>query len=226
MIVMCISSLSFDTLAWFTDTIKTKRITIQAANYDIDTLIKDTENNLEPIILSEDSSMEYIIEPNKKYTITLTASGTATTGFCKIIVGDKEYYTRQILTSENENNLSFTVNSYINEKIIFIPYWGTYSGDSVIDDNDEIIIGNSTQIPEDIEVDKPDNSNNEISTTEPTEQPNESEEDTEMENLIPDIDNDQESNVFDEDITVKPNLEDEFINLEDDMNLEVETTST
>lgn len=220
-IALSLSSLSFVTWAWFTEVITVGNITIQAASYEISVLIEDKESDREPITLSNDI-MKYTLEPNKKYTITLTANGTATAGFCKIIVEGQDYYTEQISTKDGENKLTFTIKSVTGGEITFIPNWGTYSGNNTIKDNNEVQIGDSTQRSEGIEIYEPIYSPDDTITIVPSNKPSQLEEDTKTDNLVPDVDENQGVIVPEEDVTQKPDLEDEFITSEGDETLETE----
>lgn len=58
------------------------------------------------------------------YTVTLTPSGTASTGYCKISYAGASYYTEQIPSG----SLHFTVNAEANSELTVTPQWGTYTG--------------------------------------------------------------------------------------------------
>lgn len=73
-----------------------------------------------------------------EYTITLTPSGTAQNGYCKISYAEGDYYTGQLTTGE----LHFKVNAGANSKLTITPQWGTYSGDPNL--SSDGIIGSTT----------------------------------------------------------------------------------
>lgn len=178
-ITLSLSFLSVTTWAWFTDVLTVGNLKIQAANYDISVSIKDKESDMEPIILANDI-MKYTLEPNKNYTITLTANGTATTGFCKVTVEGQDYYTEAISTKEGNNKLTFTIKSITGGEVSFASNWGTHSENVSIKDNSEIQIGESTDSNEVIDIDKPveDNGGNISLPSEPSK----IEEDTKFDN--------------------------------------------
>ena len=116
-IVVCLICLIGTTWAWYTDTVTSQVITIQAANYDVDVEVKGGDTTVPP------SNGTYTLDPSRTYTVTLKAKGTGKTGFCKVTVDDTEKHTAPIAKN---GTLSFTVKNC--DSISFQAIWGTYSG--------------------------------------------------------------------------------------------------
>lgn len=65
-----------------------------------------------------------------KHTFEIKAGGTATTGYCKIQVGDDVYYTEQI---KSGSSFFITVQAVEGTVITFTPQWGPMHNNSVTD---------------------------------------------------------------------------------------------
>ncbi|MDO4810912.1 MAG: hypothetical protein Q3985_03085 [Eubacteriales bacterium] len=132
-IVVCLICLIGTTWAWYTDTVTSQVITIQAANYDVDVEVKDGDTTV------SSSNGTYTLDPSKTYTVTLKAKGTGKTGFCKVTVDGTEKHTAPIAKN---GTLSFTVKNC--DSISFQAIWGTYSGTGEIGSNNATVNGNHT----------------------------------------------------------------------------------
>ena len=108
---------------------------IQAATYTVD--VSAGEN--EPVKIAPESGTTTVtFTAAGEYTITLTPSGTASTGYCKISYAGASYYTEQLPSG----SLHFTVNADADSKLTVTPQWGSYSGDPNLSSGDTI--GNTT----------------------------------------------------------------------------------
>lgn len=116
--LICLCGVSW---AWFTATTSTGTTVIQAANYTVDVSADKNENVK---IATESGTTTVTFTAAGEYTITLTPSGTAQNGYCKISYAEGDYYTEQLTTDK----LHFTVNADANSKLTITPQWGTYSG--------------------------------------------------------------------------------------------------
>lgn len=128
---LCLCGVSW---AWFTATTSTGTTVIQAATYTVDVSAENESVKIVP----ESGTTTAIFTAAGEYTITLTPSGTAQNGYCKISYAEGDYYTEQLPTGE----LHFKVNADANSKLTITPQWGTYSGDPNLSSNG--IIGNTT----------------------------------------------------------------------------------
>ena len=150
-LVVCFSSLSFVTLAWFNDTVAINSV-IQTGTYDMSISVKSLSD---PSVLVPSEGFK--IDANQRYVVTITASGTATTGFCQITIDGETYYTQSISTKEGENTFTFTINSFKDSIIHFNPQWGSYSEDvtedKIIKNGDIVKLGDGPQMSEDTVID-------------------------------------------------------------------------
>lgn len=130
--LICLCGVSW---AWFTATTSTGTTVIQAATYTVD-VSADENNKVE--ITPESGTTTVTFTAAGEYTITLTPSGTAQNGYCKISYAEGDYYTGQLTTDK----LHFTVNADADSKLTVTPQWGSYSGDPNLSSGDTI--GNTT----------------------------------------------------------------------------------
>ena len=134
-ICVCTLCLCGTTWAWFTATTSSGTTVIQAATYTVD-VSADENDKVE--ITTESGTTTVTFTDAGEYTITLTPSGTAQNGYCKISYAEGDYYTGQLTTDK----LHFTVNADANSELTVTPQWGSYSGDPNLSSGS--IIGNTT----------------------------------------------------------------------------------
>lgn len=73
---------------------------------------------------------KYSLAAGVAYTVTLTASGNASKGYCKVTLPDNTVLrTAQIVP---KNSLTFTLTLTSDGNVSFSPEWGTYSGEPEI----------------------------------------------------------------------------------------------
>lgn len=124
-ILLCMTLLCGMTWAWFASTQSTPAATIQAATYHIDVVAKNGET-----VLTAGQNGKYSLAKDVAYTVTLTASGNASKGYCKVTLPDNSVLrTAQIAP---ENSLTFTLTLTSGGNVSFSPEWGTYSGEAEI----------------------------------------------------------------------------------------------
>lgn len=131
--LICLCGVSW---AWFTATTSTGTAVIQAATYAVGVSANGT-GDVE--ITSESGTTTVTFTAAGEYTVTLTPSGTAQNGYCKISYADADYYTGQLPTG---GELHFTVNADANSELTVTPQWGSYSGIPNLSSGDTI--GNTT----------------------------------------------------------------------------------
>ena len=126
-ILLCMTLLCGMTWAWFASTQSTPAATIQAATYRIDVVAK-TKNGGTVLTAGQDG--KYPLAAGVVYTVTLTARGNASKGYCKVTLPDNTVLrTAQIAP---ENSLTFTLTLTSDGNVSFSPEWGTYSGEPEI----------------------------------------------------------------------------------------------
>ena len=124
-ILLCMTLLCGMTWAWFASTQSTPAATIQAATYRIDVVAKNGET-----VLTAGQDGKYSLAKDVAYTVTLTASGNASKGYCKVTLPDNTVLrTAQIAP---KNSLTFTLTLTSGGNVSFSPEWGTYSGEPEI----------------------------------------------------------------------------------------------
>ena len=129
---LCLCGVSW---AWFTATASSGTAVIQAATYTVD-VSADENDKVE--ITTESGTTTVTFTDAGEYTITLTPTGTAQNGYCKISYAEGDHYTEQLSTGE----LHFTVNADANSELTVTPQWGSYSGDPNLSSGG--IIGSTT----------------------------------------------------------------------------------
>ena len=141
-ILLCIFCLAGLTWAWFSGSSSSAANSITAAEFKVKVKINGSE------ITSADG--KYTLNQTVN-TVTVTADGSATTGYCKVNFGGDIYHTIQIFKVPAEGkpqSVTFTVNSVVGAELEIIPQWGTYAkpdSETLIDANSEIGTASETQ---------------------------------------------------------------------------------
>ena len=129
---LCLCGVSW---AWFTATASSGTAVIQAASYTVDV---SADKNEKVGITPESGTTTVTFTAAGEYTITLTPTGTAQNGYCKISYADADYYTEQFTSAV----FRFTVNADADSKLTVTPQWGSYSGTPNL--SSDGVIGNTT----------------------------------------------------------------------------------
>ncbi|HBF14556.1 MAG TPA: hypothetical protein DDW30_02510 [Clostridiales bacterium] len=139
-ILLCLVLLCGMTWAWFTSTQSAPAATIMSATYNIDIVAKNGETEL------SGQNGTYTLMAGVEYTVTLTASGTAKTGYCKMTLPNgTSLFTDQIGIGE-ENAFSFKLMLEAGGEVRFSPQWGTCTQDDIADiKRDNTIVNGSIQ---------------------------------------------------------------------------------
>ena len=126
--LVCMFLLCNATWAWFTSTGTGETTPIKTADYTVTITVAEqdgTSVSLENNVFTAAAGTEY--------TVTLAASGTASTGFCVVsyinAAGDAvKFYSGQIAGgTPNGASISFSVIFTAETKVAFNPQWGTSS---------------------------------------------------------------------------------------------------
>ena len=96
-IILCMVLLSAATWAWFSKDVSSTANVLQSANYDVNVAVTytDGENNTLNVDASS-NPCSFTLTKGIKYTVTLSSSGNASTGYCAISLNGNLYYTTQI----------------------------------------------------------------------------------------------------------------------------------
>ena len=119
-ILLCGICLAGLTWAWFTSSISSTANTITAADFSVGVEFKQNELVIEPAIENESYKLN-----SGTYKVTITADGSATTGYCKVEYGEKTYYTVPLFTNSESDTVEFTVYASGNSELKITPQWGT-----------------------------------------------------------------------------------------------------
>lgn len=129
--ILIAGSFSFTTFAWLHDSVDSPGSTISTANYAVEIQVDGA-----PLTVGSDCFASYTVEANSSYTVGLTASGTATTGFVIVKIGDENYFSEQLEPSES---VSFTLESD-QETTVKIGYrWGRHGKTSGMVGNGSVV---------------------------------------------------------------------------------------
>lgn len=130
-ILVWMSAIGFTAYAYFTSSITSSSNTIEAATYSTEIVIKDASDvEMTPTV----DNIDYIYGLGSgTYAVTIKALGNATTGYCKIVVGDVnaetsvKYYTIPMSPDEQQPNnvLTFTIQCYESSDVHIITNWGS-----------------------------------------------------------------------------------------------------
>lgn len=131
----CCAVLCASSLAWFNDAQAASVASIQAASYSLTIAGIDATIGQTPVAYTLPQKEE---GGDNTYTFTITASGTASTGYCEIKAGETVYRTVAITPNEP---LTLTIAADAGIDITFTAVWGTYSPTG-----DETLYGGETQL--------------------------------------------------------------------------------
>ena len=119
-ICICAICLCGASWAWFTASSSAGTAKIQAASYTVSVTAIQGESQLSANTAENGASI-FALEADKEYTIEITPTGNATTGYCKVNFENKDYYTAQCASA----TLSFTVYASDSGTLTVTPEWGT-----------------------------------------------------------------------------------------------------
>ena len=139
-IMLCVICLAGLTWAWFSGSVSSAANNITAASFNIqiDVKVKGTETPVPRTV--ENGIYSFSLENNKAYDVKITADGTATTGYCRVSLGENRYHTIQIfnisdesrsgslLSTDRPQEINFTVNATESTLLLkIVPQWGSYA---------------------------------------------------------------------------------------------------
>lgn len=143
-ILLCMALLCGMTWAWFASTQSTPAATIQAATYRID-VVAETKNGGTVLTAGQDGKYTLAATNGVTYTVTLTASGTAKSGYCKVTFPNETSLVTEQIKTGKENAFSFKLQLDTDGKVIFFPQWGTPSKEEPDIKKDSTIVNGAIQ---------------------------------------------------------------------------------
>ena len=102
------------TWAWYGNSVSSSSTTIKTASCVVIPTV-ETEGN--EVFAQTDGS--YLFLADVEYTVTITAEGTSSSAYCKLISDGAEYYTQQIDTVAPDDEISFKL-KFTMDKTVFI----------------------------------------------------------------------------------------------------------
>ena len=119
-IILCTVCLAGMTWAWFSDSVTNRSSTITSANFSVEVTVNKGTDNTE-IHLTDG---EYILEQSsEKYKVTLKATGSASTVYCKVNINEV-IYTVQLNPNSNNDTFIFEIDcSGTSATVTFTPTW-------------------------------------------------------------------------------------------------------
>lgn len=117
-ILLCMIALCSVTWAWFKTDVSSAVNQIQSAHCDVAVSVAG----------STASNGKYTLEKETDYTVCISASGSADSAYCILVVDGVQHYTAQIpIPTSAENVLTFTLRFSESKDIEIITCWGTSS---------------------------------------------------------------------------------------------------
>ena len=122
-ILLCTVCLGGLTWAWFSDSVTSNTETLRSATYEIQAEVKKGTESVD----MDETTKTYPLTAGETYTVKLKATGNASTGYCKVTLNDKDYYTTQIAPG---HDVTFTIvcPESIAAEVSFSSQWMTYAG--------------------------------------------------------------------------------------------------
>lgn len=125
---ICVACLCGVSWAWFTANVGSTTQSIQTAQFSVTaTVTANAENeNTKPVAVTPaaENPLQFNgLLANTPYTVTLTASGTASTGFCKLELNGQKYLTPQLSPSAVFTFIYIPANA--ETSLLVQPQWGT-----------------------------------------------------------------------------------------------------
>ena len=119
-IILCTVCLAGMTWAWFSDSVTSHSSNITSASFSVKvTVNKGTDNTEIPL-----TDGKYKLEQSsEKYKVTLKATGSASTVYCKVNINEV-IYTVQLNPNSNNDNFIFEIDcSGTSATVTFTPTW-------------------------------------------------------------------------------------------------------
>lgn len=118
-ILLCLVALCSMTYAWFNESVSSGSNSIKAGTCEVTITVISKEGQTYTFI-PENSKPKFA---SGTYTVTIGAKGTASSAYCVLRIGGKDYYTEQVAMNET---ISFDITFGKDTTVEFIPRWGKY----------------------------------------------------------------------------------------------------
>ena len=137
--LMCIIALSTSTWAWFEGSINSDTNRLEVASCEIAVSVKDKAQTATASAgyagekgneLTDDDGIVYSLTAGNTYSVTLVPGGSATTCYCRIIIGNSEYVTQQIAINANDGGITFDLTCDADTDVTILRRWGEAKEDS------------------------------------------------------------------------------------------------
>ena len=118
-IILCTVCLAGMTWAWFSDSVTSHSSNITSASFSVEVTVKKGTGNTEIPL----TNGKYELGSNEKYKVTLKATGSASTVYCKVNINEVIYTAR---LNPNSNNATFIFEIDCSAKsatVTFTPTW-------------------------------------------------------------------------------------------------------
>ena len=123
--IICMSAMGFSAYAFFTSNVTSGNNKIEAAQYQAEYVVVQGTDTILPLEGTEHPTYG-LQEGEYQITIRIPESVTASKGYCKIIIGETEFYYTTVLAAQDELTFTFT-NDEEYSVICFIANWGSCS---------------------------------------------------------------------------------------------------
>lgn len=115
--LLCVVCLCGASWAWFSAYTSTGETVIKSSEYNITAAVRDSENS--PVEVKNNACTV----ADGVYKVTLTAKGSqSATGYCRVEIGGKIYYTEQITAV---GSFTFTIKTTGSSDVKFVSKWGS-----------------------------------------------------------------------------------------------------
>lgn len=135
-VFICTICLCGTSWAWFTASHTGSVTTIQSANYSVTVTASPSDTST---VTTANGIYEASLEGGTEYTVNITASGTATGGYCRVEFCGLTYHTPQI---KSGSSFSFGIIAYEDGTVTVTSQWGTCATEeNTIDRNVPLLLG-------------------------------------------------------------------------------------
>ncbi|MBR2388332.1 MAG: hypothetical protein IKB02_06135 [Clostridia bacterium] len=129
-----IAALSMSTWAWFVGSVSSNTSSIVATDCSIEITVTKLPSTIETVsnddgsasATSQSNTYECTLEAGATYLVNLKPSGSATTCYCRLKIGNNEYFTEQIRVFAG-NVFTFKLTAEADTDLTIVQGWGTAS---------------------------------------------------------------------------------------------------